>query len=243
MNNFITHNNGGLPLVLDDVRWFLGQLDSDSTVDSSGAGIYQALNNLLRTFGDNFIVQGCVFSSPAMTEGWIMLDGELLKVDANADIGANTHFSKVTTYDSAGNKTFQNATSIDTYAKYRGVVNAGSGNLEYNGDTILDVVKEGIELQRDVVEVTTASYNLLDNDYIIILNASLLYQTDIVFSNPSGSAVREVYLIVKAGLGSFFFKDYLGVTKVTASLGYVYKAICNGTKWYVFNISTGYTEF
>ena len=114
---------GGFPLVLDDLRWFLGQTGQSE-------GIYQALNNLLRLFGDNFIIRGAVanFATDTITEGWIMFDGELLKVDAH-NIGFNTHFRKVITFDSAGDKKAQNGADIRAYQVNRGVVNATSGNL------------------------------------------------------------------------------------------------------------------
>jgi len=136
MDRFITLNNGGLPFVLNDFRWFLGQ------IVAGNEGLYQALDNHLRGFGDNFIVQGVVTSGTtpniAITEGWIMLDGELLKVDAQTGIDTTSEdsFTKVSTFDTTGNKTFRNAANIDTYEKNRGVVNVLAGSLAFNGFTI-----------------------------------------------------------------------------------------------------------
>lgn len=123
MNRLVTSTVGGFPLVLDDIRFFLGQ-------SGQSEGIYQALNNLLRTFGDDFIIQGAIanFTTKTITEGWIMFDGELLKVDAH-NIGTNTHFSKVITFDSAGDKKARNGVDIRAYQINRGVVNTTSGSL------------------------------------------------------------------------------------------------------------------
>lgn len=135
MDKLKTSATGGFPFVLDDIRQFLGRL-------SGSEGIYQAFNNLLRGFGDNFIVQGVVVSgsSPnvAITEGWVLLDGELIKVDAQTgiDTATDNKFVKVTTFDPRGNKTFQNATIEDTYEKNRAVVQGVSGNLDFNGDAL-----------------------------------------------------------------------------------------------------------
>ncbi len=138
MDKLKTSATGGFPFVLDDIRQFLGRL-------SGSQGIYQAFNNLLRGFGDNFIVQGIVIvgSSPtlAISEGWVLLDGELLKVDNqfNIDTSTDNKFVKVTTFDSRGNKTFQNATIEDTYEKNRAVVQGTSGNLDFDDNTFSDL--------------------------------------------------------------------------------------------------------
>lgn len=139
MDKFITTGNGGNPIVLDDVRFFLGQ------IVSGNHGIYQALNNMLRGYGDNFIVQGVVASGVtpniAITEGWIMLAGELLKVDAQTGIDTTSEdsFTKVSTFNAAGNKTFRNGAIIDTYEQNRGVVNSLAGTLDFDGNTFADL--------------------------------------------------------------------------------------------------------
>lgn len=139
MDKLKTTGLGGLPLVLDDLRWFFGRLGTPNE------GMYQAFNNMLRGFGDNLILQGVVTSGTtpnvAITEGWVLLDGELIKVDAQTGIDTSTDntFTKVTTFDSRGNKTFQNAAVEDTYEKNRAVVSGTGGNLAYNGDTLSDL--------------------------------------------------------------------------------------------------------
>ncbi len=134
MNKFITTDNGGLPLVLDDIRWFMGQ---NSTLP---AGVYQAFNGLLLTFGTDFIISGCENpSGNTINAGWIMLGSEILRVDAHSK--SDTYYAKVTTNDATGNKTFQSGSLVDTYQKNRGVVNAASGNLAFNGLRLEDVVR------------------------------------------------------------------------------------------------------
>lgn len=140
MDKFKTTAVGGLPHTLNDFRQFLGRLDVPSE------GIYQAFNNLLRGFGDNFIIQGCVASGTtpnvAITEGWIILAGELIKVDAQTGINTTTDntFIKVTGFDSRGTKTFLNSSINETYEKNRGVVNGVAGTLAFNGDTLNDII-------------------------------------------------------------------------------------------------------
>lgn len=137
MDKLVTTDLGGFPFVLDDIRQFLGRLTSPAN-----HGIYQAFNNLLRGFGDNFIVQGVVLSGStgafSITEGWILLSGELIKVDAQGpfDEATDSTFVKVTTFDSRGNKSFLNGSVADTYEQNRAVVSGSGGTLDFDGERI-----------------------------------------------------------------------------------------------------------
>lgn len=158
MDKYKTTNVGGLPLTLNDIRWLLGRL-------SGSQGIYQALNNLLRGFGDNLIIQGVVASgtSPnvAITEGWVLLDGELLKVDAQTGINTTTNnkLIKQTSFDSRGNKEFQNGLTDDTYEKNRAVVQGASGNLAYNADNLGDIIGLNAFINIDIEASGTVKQN------------------------------------------------------------------------------------
>ena len=195
MDKFKTIGLGGLPLVLDDLRWFFGRLGSPNE------GIYQAFNNLLRGFGDNFIVQGVVASgsSPnvAITEGWVLLDGELIKVDAQTGIDTTTDnkFVKVTTFDSRGNKTFQNATVEDTYEKNRAVVQGTTGNLDFDAKTCLDLKNQAdflsstVVLKKKIIEIgdwnmdttvnVSISHGLADHTKIRSVQAMIRDDSDV----------------------------------------------------------------
>ena len=173
MDKLKTSATGGFPFVLDDIRQFLGRL-------SGSQGIYQAFNNLLRGFGDNFIVQGVVASgsSPnvAITEGWVILDGELIKVDAQTgiDTATDNKFVKVTTFDSRGNKTFQNATVEDTYEKNRAVVQGTTGNLDFDDNTfsdlrtIADVSGVDTPLKKKIIQI--GDWNMDVSNNLLVLH-------------------------------------------------------------------------
>ena len=140
MDKLKTTDLGGFPFVLDDIRQFLGRLTSPAN-----HGIYQAFNNILGGFGTDFIVQGCVVSGStgafSITEGWILLSGELIKVDAQGpfDEVVNGTFTKVTTFDSRGNKDFLNGSTADTYEQNRGVISGLAGTLDFDGNTFSDL--------------------------------------------------------------------------------------------------------
>jgi len=136
MDKFIKTDTGGLPLRLDDLIWEQGELDANNF------GIYQALQAELLAYGTDYIVEGCVYSAPNITAGWIMLASELLRVDAHA--GSDNYFAKVSTFDARGDKTFKDASSQSTYQVNRGVLNAASGTL--NVTTALRLEDKVIQL-------------------------------------------------------------------------------------------------
>ena len=128
MDKFKSTYNGGIPRTLNDLRWITGQ--------ENNQGIHQALNNMLGSFGTNFIVQGCEVTGTAPTqslsEGWIYLAGEMLKVDAisgTLNTASDYTFTKITTYDTSGDKTLQSTIVGQTYQKDRGVLSGGAGTL------------------------------------------------------------------------------------------------------------------
>jgi hypothetical protein len=118
MNKFISSDLGGLDYKLNDIRW-----DNDA--------FREALVNVLLAFGNNFILTGCVVTGNNVSAGYVLLDGELLKVDAHTKLG--DYFQKSITYDPAGLKTFNDKTSHNTYQKNRAILITNSGNLAYNG--------------------------------------------------------------------------------------------------------------
>lgn len=137
MDKFLSNFQGGLPLNLDDFRWFLSQ--------SSNKGIYAYFDELQRDFGNDLILQGCVVtgSNPnkSLTEGWILLGGEVLKVDAIAgtlDTSTDSHYIKFTTFDASGQKTLRNSQVVQTYEKARGKLDGTSGDLKFDGLTLFE---------------------------------------------------------------------------------------------------------
>jgi len=87
-----------------------------------------ALIDVFRAFGDNYIIYG-VEGTTSITAGYIMLDGEIVEVDAHTK--TDDYFVKVTTYESGGDKTFNDAVPRQTWQKNRATISASSGSLEY----------------------------------------------------------------------------------------------------------------
>lgn len=89
-----------------------------------------AFTQVFRAFGDNYILQGVTGTSP-VTAGYIMLGGEIVKVDSHT--ATDTRFEKITTYEAGGDKTFNDGNPHQTWEKNRATVTASSGGFVYSG--------------------------------------------------------------------------------------------------------------
>lgn len=212
MDKLKTNDLGGFPFVLDDIRQFLGRLTSPAN-----HGIYQAFNNILGGFGTDFIVQGCVLSGStgafSITEGWIYLSSELIKVDAQGpfDEAVNGTFTKVTTFDPRGNKDFLNGSTADTYEKNRGVLSGLAGTLDFDGNTFSDLraITDllGVDTPLKTKTVPIGDWNMdatttvfvthgiaditkIKSVNVMIISDSLLSNTELGFVQSGGSIIQ-----------------------------------------------------
>lgn len=124
MDKLVLTDTGGFPLKLDDLLWMDGRLDS------ANKGMYDAIQADLLAYGTDYIVEGCTYGAPNITAGWIMLDSELMRVDAHA--GTDDFFVRTVTFDARGDKTFKDSGVNNTYEKIRGVLSGASGSLDIN---------------------------------------------------------------------------------------------------------------
>lgn len=172
----IPQPSNGYPFNWDDLAFALG------TRTFTG-GIIQSIEAILLQLGTDFIVQGVEVSGSAVTEGWVMLDGVLTKVDAHTVTG--NYFELVQTYNASGNKQTQLGGLVDTYQENRAVASASSGTLinpvTGDPDRLADVMNE--------------NNNIYLNDYFENIQASGTY----------------VYTIPNT-VGLFYTEDtYLGI--------------------------------
>lgn len=124
MDKLVLTATGGFPLKLDDLLWMDGRLDA------ANKGMYDAIQAHLLAYGTDYIVEGCTYADPNITAGWIMLDSELMRVDAHA--GTDDFFVRTVTFDARGSKTFKDTSVNNTYEKIRGVLSGASGSLDIN---------------------------------------------------------------------------------------------------------------
>jgi len=110
-------------------------------LDRNNKANRKALTEALRAYGDNYKIAGVISAAApsSVTAGYVMLDGEILQVDAHTATG--NYFEKVTTFDPAGDKTFNDTTPRQTWAKHRATqTSAGITNLGYSSPRFGDVI-------------------------------------------------------------------------------------------------------
>lgn len=112
--------SNGFPLNNDDIRFLLGLAPYSD-------GIYQALEGMLAAYGTDLIVSGCGVAGSNIAEGWVLIGGVLVKVDAHT--ATNNYFEIVTTYNANGQKQTQTGGLADAYQQNRATATAASGTL------------------------------------------------------------------------------------------------------------------
>ena len=201
MNKFLHPDGGVTNMNLDDLL-----RDSDA--------LYEFIKTYLFKGMPECIISGAACTAPGAgndlvvtTDGFIFLDGELLKVDSGTYVnssGSDTEwkYTKVTTYDSDGDKTFRDGTPQQTWQMNRGIpVNAasiGAGELDavngprMNNDANIvhkKVVNIGAwDMDTDLSK--TVSHGI--SDHTKILNVDMCIYPD------SGSSVYSGKVIVTA---------------------------------------------
>jgi len=119
MNKLVSFTGGKPDFNIDDLLW-------------NDESQYLSIQGLCKShFGDNAVVYGCGISGGNVSAGYIMLDGELLRVDSHAL--TDTYFDKVITYDAGGDVTFNDGVARQTWQQNRATLTASSGNLEHTG--------------------------------------------------------------------------------------------------------------
>lgn len=225
MNKKLRFSGGEPNINIDDVL-----RDSDALRDF--------LNDWLNEICENptadtytYILSGCTLTTPAgsawsTTSGYVVIDGEILKVDAHTGTRSQgTDFwvwEKETTYDSNGTKTFNDTVSRDTWQKNRAVLtnkaSALGGTHVYSADDSpsyeyyfieKNIAKIASELQGNTWTdmgsllngwtATTAKYRVDKEGYLEVFFEALNPSSataSVIFSLPAGS--RPDYIMYKS---------------------------------------------
>lgn len=144
--------SGGEP----DINWDDNNRDENANRDA----LFGIMDAFKIGTNENFIISGCVATLDTgvdvdVTAGYIFLNGEILEVEAQTVVDGGTvdlyKYTKVTTYDVNGDKTFNDNNSRQTWQKNRGVVVAATTPIL---GTELDVV-DGDRLTDKIVQFVT----------------------------------------------------------------------------------------
>lgn len=167
MNKLITSGfTGGFPYELDDIRW------NDEAYRDVFTSILKGFSTG-STDNLNFIIQGCVptyVSNPYqpinLTSGYVMLNGEILKVDAHiGNTSTATHYQKAVSYNPDGIKISKDGNYTgSTYQMNRAVLSGTSGNLRYTDHRFSDIIKDVVNLSSinsQISDLTTKVNDLL----------------------------------------------------------------------------------
>jgi hypothetical protein len=143
MNKLITNFNNGLSFRTDDIRWF-------------GEGFEAALNAFMSSFGAtaplSYKLSGCVVTKVSndytTTAGYIVLNGEVLKVDAHTTTASALHTVKWAveiTYDASGDKLDDQGGTHQCYQVRKGVLVDYTAayppvHMPYNANYLSDVI-------------------------------------------------------------------------------------------------------
>lgn len=197
-----------------------------------------ALHAMMKSYAvgtnPNFIIDGCQVTvggvAPAntwaLTDGYIFLNGEILKVDnQSGSFNSGTQFlafSKSTTYDPKGDITYNDGTPRQTWEVNRGIITVKSSiatsELDaINGDNIDDKLKtylgESTETNLGVERRATSAEALAGTE------------TD-AFMVPATQALRDANLITKVvNIGSWDMSTATGVGNVIVAHGLTFSKI------------------
>lgn len=157
MNKFKTDYDGLMPLFLDDIRWM-------------DASVRDAFYGLMTAFGvspnESFKLSGCVVTvdgeSYTTTAGYLVFQGEILKVDAHTAVRpfpapGDTGWYIGSSYDASGNKVFKDGNSYDTYEIRKAVIShnlaPGYPHMELDAPYLTDKIKDitGFQAKIDLI--------------------------------------------------------------------------------------------
>lgn len=196
MKKLITTNNGGMPIVLDDLRF----LESSYT---------EIINAIVAHDNTNpVIISGCKYDKEqledtnnlVMTAGYIYFAGEIYAVDAvnSALVGSESFYWNITTsYDPAGSKTFQNSAVHNTYQIKKAEV-LKSDPIP-TGKTAFSATKDIFEVYREGISDndTTDPMDTYINNFVSYINNPFLAKKGV-----SGQVVLSGLIENTSGISS-----------------------------------------
>ncbi|MCK5641780.1 MAG: hypothetical protein KAJ19_13340 [Gammaproteobacteria bacterium] len=165
--------------------WFTGG-EPDVNIDDLQRNVDAVFRSYDAMFGAfnigtnlNYRVVGCEVTiipgvSCTVTEGYIWLNDEIVRVDAQVAPYVSSdqyYFEKLVTYDPDGDKVYNDLVARETWQINRGNVVNGTGAplpanvLDVNGFTMPDKIKQIIE--GNLVEKAAESFSILNTDELV----------------------------------------------------------------------------
>lgn len=176
MNRLKTNIDGGFPLRLDDFRW---------TEEANK----EALTGLVRALigsEDGAKLYGCVVVDTEQgdiwtcSEGFIYMNDEIFYVAEQSIENTGTlWFEELVTYDASGNKTFEDASTNDTYEIRRAQLATGASapadTLAYNAPNVQKLLNGG-RWQSQVLNSNNVTSPVADGGSISAISGTMRYR-------------------------------------------------------------------
>lgn len=215
MNKLKTTDLGGFPINLDDFRF-------------EQASVRDAFIGLLSAFGiaanETFIISGVnpVYTSGVgitWSAGWVSILGEVCKVDAGSlahtTVPAKLKWDILSTFDSAGIKTFKDGGSHSTYEVRKATIVAYTGTpssstfTPYNANTLATLIKN-MALPAEIQEMTPTSAEMAGIGVssgipVISLDPSGTYKVLYYFVGPLCFISYEITDLSLSGVDSLIY--------------------------------------
>jgi hypothetical protein len=168
MDKLITTNNGGIPYVNDDFRW-----SDESIRDYINSQLNDISASGLSTNG-NFVISGVEITDTGaeyiITDGYMWIDGEVLKVDAGtyAYPAQEYRFEAVETFDPTGEKVTRAGATIDTYRKRRAVpINRNIASPVTDGQLrLLEAIGTNASILKNKIDKLLGDVSYTQQNYI-----------------------------------------------------------------------------
>lgn len=187
----IPNPSNGLRLYWEDLEYTLGYGAYDS-------GLLQAIESILKAYGEDFIVSGCEdLGSNVTAAGWVMLGSTLIKVDQHTRL--NSYFVATYETNTTGDRTDNLSTLVNIYNQTKAECTGGTGNLPYNGIRLNEIL--GLNISTLAI-AANGIYTVDDNEKIITVNSSASSSTTINLPTPSTYNKGNAYVFHMSYNGS-----------------------------------------
>jgi hypothetical protein len=242
MNKLLTTGTGGEPIYLDDLRW------NDDAYRAAMTGIILGLSG-----SNDCIIQGCDLVSSTISAGYILLSGEILRVDSH--IKTNTYFAKVVTYDASGQTQFKDGTTHQVYQKNRATCTSATPGLAYNANKLTfyatgECMKTGtlnsITLNISSGTVVNGTASIATS---VLANITSSYPGAIEYHYNIADNTQMVYFDVTldgySGVYNHIFKIYdsesnlIKTLNTTITINYKFLVINTGNEWLTVPVNAG----
>jgi len=174
MDRVLYNEQGGDPLFLKDFNYNIA------------TGFTNKLEEYYNSISSNMIICGCNLSGSIVSEGWIMLDSELLKVEQHTRTG--NFFEKITTNNTA---VFKDGLTKTKSTTKRATLSASSGNLSLSSSRFNAYIQSPSQFYEKAFSDIYPTGTLIN-----AVGTTVLYYDAFSYTIPSNWIVKDRVLTI-----------------------------------------------